>query len=100
MADVDLASLPLHDATLVSVRLDWAQRSCEIEVALADGHAALSFVAVSHCELPHAAPWGPSSSVLGGRSLAKGVFELEMQSGDVLRIIAGGSAFELRPAAG
>jgi len=38
--------------------------------------------------LPHTQPWGPSSSINSASQRNEGQYEIEMQSGDIIRIDA------------
>jgi hypothetical protein len=54
----------------------------------------LEFAGVTELLVPHRQPWGPSERVNSGAAPAPGRFEIEMQSGDVIEIRAGGFTFE------
>ncbi len=76
----------LHDATLVSIALDWAS---SVAVFCFVTHTQQVTLRVEDCggmTLPRAAPWGGSASVMGLREVAGGV-EVQMQSGDVLQAV-------------
>lgn len=91
---MEIEKLPLHDATLKSVELVWADSTCTLYLATdAFPNCALIFSGVSEAVLPKAQPWGPSSSINGFKGQS-GLYEIEMQSGDVLRIIASNIAFD------
>jgi hypothetical protein len=99
-AGEQFASLPLHDATLRELRLDWSQHVCVASV-LAFVQAGQSAVErqiiwhrVSEASIPHRAPWGESAFINAVRVEPGGVFVVEMQSGDEIRIIA--ERFEFR----
>ena len=86
-------NLPLHDAVLQGVFVDWKGRSVALSLMVftkteenASPHT-LSFENVSRVELPHSSPWGESDSVNSGRVVGSN-FEIEMQSGDVLHFVA------------
>lgn len=82
-----------HDWTLIDVVFQWAQAS--VTVAL-DGPSSRSVVlaeGVSLLEVPRENPWGRSVSVnrflIADRPDREGQFlEIEMQSGDVIRVDA------------
>jgi len=81
----------LHDATLIAVRFDWVGRTCLLEFAGAPDFVepfALMFFEVSEVLIPARAPWGPSVSVLEGRSNNSGRYEFSMQSGDTIAILS------------
>jgi hypothetical protein len=85
--------LPLHDASLNSIRIDWPERLCVMALLVflrpgADAQECeLRFTGVDNLVVPHRAPWGPSSYVNEQRREGR-VFVIEMQSGDELRIEA------------
>src|SRR5688572_13699951 len=89
------AAVPVHDSTLTGVRFDWANARCILSVVPVglDSHQ-LVFSGVSELHIPRHEPWGPSKSVNVLRERESGVFEVELQSGDVLRIVA--AAWEFR----
>lgn len=84
-----LDSLPLHDATLREVRFVWAEGRCTLSL-LTNGHGAqeLVFSGVTELHLPRQLPWGPSVSINAARDCGSNRFEVELQSGDVLRLQA------------
>jgi hypothetical protein len=84
-----LDSLPLHDATLREVRFAWAEGLCTLHVQTS-GHGAqeLVFSGVTELHLPRQQPWGPSVSINAARECGSNKFEVELQSGDVLRLQA------------
>ncbi len=81
--------LPLHDAVLHTIQVDWAARSCVLTLDTSEAdNCQLVFAGVTELVLPRHEPWGPSASI---NSLASGDptnFTIEMQSGDVLSIDA------------
>lgn len=84
-----IEGLDLHDATLRSVDLAWADGRCVMTIRhsrLAD--CTLTFSDVSNLILPRARPWGPSQSINCASTLAEGRYEIEMQSGDRINITA------------
>ena len=94
-----IASLPLHDAALRSVELLWRERLVRVHVSalVHEGQPAeprvLEFHDVSAFNTSRVDAWGPSESVLAATSEGS-VFKLQMQSGDVLTVKAGGYRFE------
>lgn len=94
---LDLASLDLHDATLASVVFDVQGARCIAELITTAGPAALRWTGVRDVLLPHEEPWGASQSILEARTHPDGVFEIQMQSGDLIRVRARTCAFESRP---
>src|SRR4051812_22165622 len=86
-------ALPLHDASLDSLTVDWNAKSCVIQVRVVGGQPhSLSFRDVSNVSIPHKQPWGPSGFI---NALAenRGHFLIEMQSGDTIEVVAGGFDF-------
>jgi hypothetical protein len=82
----------LHDATLTSIELVWEARTCAIRFSLAGTdfgrHVLLVWHGVTQFSMSAENTWGPSTSVNEARSLAGNVDEIEMQSGDIVRIQA------------
>lgn len=84
-----LDSLPLHDATLREVRFAWAEGLCTLHVQTScHGAQELVFSGVTELHLPRQQPWGPSVSINAARECGSNKFEVELQSGDVLRLQA------------
>jgi hypothetical protein len=87
-------SWPLHDAVLRAVHVDWQARTCiaEIDAFVARDKEAVSrqilWHGVREVHIPHDEPWGRSASINEARLLDPGVFILQMQSGDEIRIRA------------
>lgn len=88
------AELPLHDATLLVIHFAWAEGRCTLHLATVDlGERALVFTDVTEVHIPKEQPWGPSASINAAREAGPNRFEVELQSGDVLRVQAAGWAF-------
>lgn len=90
----------LHDATLVSIQFDWARCTCTINFFGApnfDFPFCTIFTEVRSLSVPSEFTWGRSSSVLEMRELPEGKFEIEMQSGDTISIIAPNPSFRRTP---
>lgn len=96
--------LPLHDARLDELSVDWAAGTCTLSLETAApiheaaGPHALTFHGVRRVELPHEGPWGDSAQV-NGLALEGSTCALEMQSGDTIRIEAEAIAFSPRASA-
>lgn len=97
----------LHDATLVSVEADWAEKSSRIVFrTYPDKFLTLQASGLRNLVVPRDEPWGPSVSVNEVREIpgASGVraVEIEMQSGDTIRSmppdLPGTDSFSTRPA--
>jgi hypothetical protein len=79
----------LHDATLVDVHLEWAEGRCTMTLRHSElSNCRLTFTGVSNLSLPRARPWGPSRSVNAAYQRNPGQYEIEMQSGDLIKIDA------------
>jgi hypothetical protein len=94
-----IGKLPLHDAVLKNLRVDWASRTCIAEVsAFVDGLARpaqerrITWKKVQEAVIPLRAPWGRSAQINSARE-EEGSYLVEMQSGDVIRIVAEGVEF-------
>lgn len=89
-----IESLPLHDALLAAVYVSWEAERCDflLRPVGMEPHL-LTFEGFLNIELPRRESWGPSSSVNAIRQAQDGHFEIELQSGDVLRIEAPHWAF-------
>jgi hypothetical protein len=82
--DVDL-----HDATLVAVHVSWADGTCIADIQHGTlGHCVLTFSAVSHLTLPRKQNWGRSVSINSFSVPSSGQYQIQMQSGDLVRIEA------------
>jgi hypothetical protein len=83
------ADLPLHDAILAAIHISWEADRCDLRVQPvgAPSHV-LVFEGFTALEFPKQQPWGPSSSINAVREPQPGCFEIELQSGDVLRVQA------------
>jgi hypothetical protein len=93
-----IESLPLHDATLKAVRLIWAEGHCVLELSSSSAPSCeLVFTGVSELSVPRRHPWGPSVSINTVRQVGDNTFEVEVQSGDVLRIEAVAWSFNAVP---
>lgn len=81
--------LPLHDATLYAVHLKWAEQFCVLELdTVTLEKRKLIFRGVTDVHISRINPWGPSNSVNAVRQCDEVTYEIEIQSGDVLRIQA------------
>ncbi|MDB6023819.1 MAG: hypothetical protein JWM68_42 [Verrucomicrobiales bacterium] len=94
------SSLPLHDAILQELRLDWKHRTCTASI-LAFMDRTKDAVArqilwhdVSEAFIPHQNPWGPSVFINSASVDLDGIFTIEMQSGDQIQIQAKGFDFK------
>jgi hypothetical protein len=86
---MSLTNLPLSEAVLLDVRFDWqaARCTCTFQPDDMELHV-LIFNGVSELHVPCVRPWGPSAQVDGITERGAGLFEIELLSGDVIRIAA------------
>jgi len=73
-----------HDATLVSIVIDWKKRECVISLRTSEGVSELRLSGLRKADILYLESWGPSSSVNEVRYLDPSNLEIEMQSGDLL----------------
>jgi len=91
--------LPLHDASLRHIDLDWAARTLRIELTVfykRDADAVLStltFSGVRYVSIPRRDPWGPSVFVNTKAFTPPGLYTIEVQSGDMIEIHTDGFKF-------
>ena len=95
MYNAPMPSAPLdrmHDATLISIQLDWESGTCIARFGgapnLTGGPFLLRWSAVSDLHVPRTLEWGPSISVLSAVENPRGHYALTLQSGDVITILA------------
>jgi hypothetical protein len=94
---MSVASLPLHDASLLEACLNWSARELRIRLMggpSLPGERQLVFRGVLFCSAELEAPWGPSGSVLEVLTPGPGEWVLQMQSGDTIRVRAASVALE------
>jgi len=90
---IKFSSLPLHDAILKALYVDWMVRTCsaDVEVFVARDQEAqprkIIWQKVRKIILPHEDPWGPSVFINAVRQ-DEHCYIIEMQSGDEIRIDA------------
>jgi hypothetical protein len=84
-----MTTLPtFHDAIVKSIRLDWAQGRCSVELDTAERPVQLVFSNVRLVLIPREQPWGPSVLLNALTMVGSGVFQMELQSGDAVQIKA------------
>ena len=87
--ELKIEDIDLHDATLIAVRVNWGDGTCIADVKHGTlGNCVLTFSAVSHLTLPRKQTWGHSVSINSFFVPSIGQYEIEMQSGDLIRIEA------------
>jgi hypothetical protein len=93
-------TIPVHDASLEKLLLDWAAGTCSAfmrgSVDAAGQDITVTWHGVTAVTVPRQLTWGPSVSVLNAARASDGSFELAMQSGDVIRIQAARWSVEIR----
>jgi hypothetical protein len=89
-------SLPLHDALLAFIYISWEAARCDLRLSPVGlpSHL-LVFEGFTNIELPRRESWGSSSSINALAQPHEGLFEIELQSGDTIRIEA--SHWKFRP---
>ena len=82
-------SLPIHDAVLAAIYISWDAARCDLRLRPVGlpSHL-LVFEGFTNIQLPRYESWGPSSSINASRQPGEGLFEIELQSGDTIRIEA------------
>ena len=88
----------MHDWTLLSVLFEWRDARVVVHFKSGVGDEKLVAVSVVNLHVPKFSEWGQSVSVNGVRGplvteSGLQLIEIEMQSGDVIRIVA--SSFEM-----
>jgi hypothetical protein len=86
-------TLPIHDATLSAIYVSWEAARCDIRLfPVGIPPHLLVFEGFTNIELPRRESWGPSSSVNSVKE-RDGQFEIELLSGDTIRVEAALWAF-------
>ena len=89
-------SLPLHDAVLAAIHIDWHAARCEMRLRpVGLPPHLLVFEGFTHIALPRRESWGPSSSVNAFAQPQEGLFDIALQSGDTIRVEAAQWVFRL-----
>ncbi len=88
----------MHDWTLLSVAVDWKIGQVLLETDSPSGPATVRVLGLRELRVPRAHPWGKSVSIntVEGPSRREDEFSylrIEMQSGDLIEIVA--SSFEM-----
>ena len=91
---MSLTNLPLTEAVLLDVRFDWhaSRCTCTFQPNDLELHV-LIFEGVTELHIPCQRLLGPFAYLVSAQERGKGLFEIELQSGDVLRIAATGWEF-------
>ena len=86
---MSFTELPLHDAVLTAVHINWDAARCDLKLRpVGSKPHSLVFEGFVNVELPRRESWGRSASINSAKQLGPSLFEIELQSGDVLRIEA------------
>lgn len=86
---MDFEALPLHDAVLCAGHISWEAGRCDLRVQpVGASMHLLVFEGFTSLDFSNKKPWGPSCFINVVREPSPGFFELELQSGDVLRVQA------------
>jgi hypothetical protein len=81
--------LPIHDATLKEIQIEWAEGTCTLNIDTHSGTASsLVFQGVTRISVSRDFPWGRSVSVNAARQTEAGRYDIEMQSGDTVSVCA------------
>lgn len=95
IASMQFNDLPLHDATLSGIDVRYDDARCTLQLSSMEGVLQLAFEGFQCLTFPRREPWGRSCSVNSARQISAKAYELELQSGDVIRIEA--ERWELGP---
>jgi hypothetical protein len=89
----EIDKLPLHDATLESIKVDWGSREVAINLKVYTSRNSsvepyvLKFEKVNNIQAPHDSPWGDSESI-NRVTVEDKKIKIEIQSGDVIEVSA------------
>ena len=82
-------ALPIHDAALTAIHVGYEAARCELVLRVVGGASwLLVFDGIRAVSLPREQPWGPSHAINVARQVDAQAYEIELQSGDVLRVEA------------
>jgi len=90
--------LQLHDATLLEIHFDWALGVCVAKFLGGPsfpGCLSLTWTNVEEIVVPRKYEWGESVSVLDAILHGSDRYEIQMQSGDLIAIVASKFSFEV-----
>ncbi|MET0356960.1 MAG: hypothetical protein ABW044_09285 [Cellvibrio sp.] len=97
---MEFQTLPLHDATLISINYEWQLKSVSIVGERYNSSIQkispfkILFTNVTLLSIPHSEEWGDSASILELATLNASGYQIQMQSGDLITIQAGNFSFE------
>ena len=98
MISTEFESWKLHDALLDWVEILWEKKLCRfyVHAFVEKGKDAtphiLELENVTAINVPHEEPWGPSFFI-NKVKFESGVFQIQMQSGDVIAVTSTGYSF-------
>jgi hypothetical protein len=88
---MEFENLPLHDSVLETIEYQWDSHQVKISGSLCCKKPTsfnLVFIGVMNLEIPNKKEWGPSNSINEVTLNSGGIYEIEMQSGDNIKIKA------------
>jgi len=89
MKTINLDQNELHDATLVSLSFTWEEGTCFVVFKTWEPKSStIMFSNVTELVVPKTHPWGESVSVNHVRLIDETYVEIEMQSGDTIKVYA------------
>ncbi|MEX8505751.1 hypothetical protein [Leptothrix ochracea] len=87
----------MHDATLESIKFEWSTRTCVFEFSGSPQFEfpfSITFSGVTQLLVPATLAWGPSASILEIQEPTNGHFQIAMQSGDTITVMASNHTFQ------
>lgn len=99
---MEFEKLPLHDATIILISYEWSAKAVSVVGNLYNPATQkisifkILFTNASLINIPHAEEWGSSDSVLETVVLDASKYQIQMQSGDLITIMAESFSFELQ----
>ncbi len=95
--DVEKRLQGYHDASLVSLSVEWAAGQVTLYVKKSGSSECIIVKSMTDLQCPRAFPWGRSGSIntanVSGTSPAL-ILNIEMQSGDLVRVAGGAISIE------
>ena len=91
---VYMTEIDIHDFTLKNILIDWKFATLSLLLIGSRGEKSLRFDGMTRFELSRELPWGESVSVNGFKNCDNDSYEIEMQSGDTIRVNASSLTFD------